>query len=137
MRVRDVMTRGVVTVGEDATALEIVEIMAEKNISGVAVLDSEDNLVGTVTKTDILRAVGEGRNLNELQARVMMMPCAITASSNMSLEEVAKLMVTQHIHRLFVSVDEEIKPARVWPKYREKLVGVISARDLVRELAKS
>jgi CBS domain-containing protein len=136
MMVRDVMTRGVVTVGKDAAALETVKIMAEKNISGVAVLDSEANLVGTVTDTDLLRAVGECRDLMELRASALMMPCAITASPDTSLEEVAKLMVTHRIHRLFVSVDEEIKPARVGPKYKEKLVGVISARDLVRKIAK-
>lgn len=136
MRVRDVMTRGVVTVGEDAAALEIIKIMADKSISGVAVLDSEVNLVGTVTETDLLRAVGEGRDMMDLRAGAIMMPCAITASPDMSLEEVAELMVAQRIHRLFVSVDEEVKPARVWPKYKEKLVGVISTHDLVREIAK-
>jgi CBS domain-containing protein len=135
MKVKDIMAKGVVTVRERTPVLEIARIMAAKNISGVAVLDEEDNLAGTVSETDLLRVIGEGRNLRELRARELMTPCAITASPEMSLEEVAELMVTQGVHRLFVSVDEEVKPARVWPKYKEKLVGVVSTRDLVREIA--
>lgn len=136
MKVREVMTKGVVTVREDASAQEIVGLLAEKNISGVAVLDSEANLAGTVTESDLLRAVSENQSLNGLRASAIMTPCAITASPDMSLEEVAEIMVTQGIHRLFVSVDEEVKPARVGPKYRETLVGVVSTRDLVKEISR-
>jgi predicted transcriptional regulator len=38
IQVRDVMTRGVVTVSFKAKASDIVSVMAEQNISGVAVV---------------------------------------------------------------------------------------------------
>lgn len=134
-KVKDVMTPEVVTVERDTPLIDVVRTMAARDISGVAVLEGDEGLAGTVTDTDILKAVGEGRDLERLRAEDVMTPCAITASPEMSLQEVADLMVAQGIHRLFVSVDEELRPRRVWPRYRERLVGVVSTTDLVRSVS--
>ena len=136
MKVKDIMTPGVVTVKLDTPLTEVVRIMAARDISGVAVLGDGD-IAGTVTDTDILKAVGRGEKLERLKAEDVMTPCTITASPDMSPREVAVLMVTQEVHRLFVSVDEELRPKRVWPKYREKLVGVVSTRDLVKSVSEA
>jgi CBS domain-containing protein len=137
MKVKDIMTPEVFTVKRRTPLWEAAKIMALKDVSGVAVLDEEGNLAGTMTETDILKIVGFGKALEKLRAEDVMTPCTITASPRMTLQEVADLMVTQGVHRLFVSVDEEVKPRRVWPKYREKLVGVVSTTDLVRSLAET
>lgn len=136
MKVKDIMTPVVVTVGLDTPLTEVVRIMAARDISGVAVQGNGD-IAGTVTDTDILKAVGKGEKLDRLKAEDVMTPCTITASPDMSLREVAVLMVTQGVHRLFVSVDEELRPKRVWPRYREKLVGVVSTRDLVKSVSEA
>ena len=134
MKVKDVMARGVVTVERDTPLGEVVKLMAARGISGVVVLEEDGNLSGTVSDTDVLKAVGRGQDLRSLRAGDVMTPCAITASKEMSLREVAGLMVSQGVHRLFVSVDEELRPRRVGPRYRERLVGVVSTRDLVRSV---
>jgi CBS domain-containing protein len=134
MMVKDVMTPGVVTVERDASMAEVVELMAARDISGVAVLEKDGDLAGTVSDTDVLRAVGRGSDLKRLRAEDVMTPCTITASPEMSIQEVAGLMVSQGVHRLFVSVDEELRPRRVGPRFRERLVGVVSTRDLVKSV---
>jgi CBS domain-containing protein len=57
MKVRKVMTSDVVTLNEYMSVREAAKILAECNISGAPVLDSEDKLVGMLTETDILRSV--------------------------------------------------------------------------------
>jgi CBS domain-containing protein len=55
-RVRDVMTRDVVTVEEDATVEEVAHILESRRIRRVPVL-RDGKLVGVVSRADLLRAV--------------------------------------------------------------------------------
>ncbi len=55
-RVRHIMSRGVVTIGEDERAAEAAQRMVEHKIGGLPVVDAGDRLVGIITATDILRA---------------------------------------------------------------------------------
>lgn len=66
-RVKDVMTKDVVSVRETAEYKDIVAVMRELRISAFPVLDEEDHLVGVVSEADLLlKEVGQGalgRNL--------------------------------------------------------------------------
>ncbi|MBX6740555.1 MAG: CBS domain-containing protein [Acetobacteraceae bacterium] len=53
---RDVMTKDLVTVGEDASAEEIARLMEERRIKRVPVV-RDGRLVGIVSRADLLRAV--------------------------------------------------------------------------------
>ncbi|OGW75266.1 MAG: hypothetical protein A2Z72_00875 [Omnitrophica bacterium RBG_13_46_9] len=57
MKVRDVMTRDVITVGLSTGIREIYRIFCEKHISGVPVVAEENLLLGMVTKTEILNVL--------------------------------------------------------------------------------
>lgn len=54
-RVRDIMNRGVVTVGRDDYVFAAIFKMAKHNIYRLAVLEPDGQLAGIVTATDILR----------------------------------------------------------------------------------
>ena len=56
VRVEDVMSRDLITVGKDATIGEVVKKMLKNEISSVLVVE-EDKLLGIVTKTDLLKAL--------------------------------------------------------------------------------
>ena len=51
----DVMTRNVISVPPDATVAEAVELMLERGISGLLVVDAAGTLAGIVTEGDLLR----------------------------------------------------------------------------------
>jgi CBS domain-containing protein len=53
-KVEDVMTAEIKTVKEDAPVGEAANIMIKYNINRVPVLDSKDELVGIVTRADIV-----------------------------------------------------------------------------------
>ncbi|MEM2760737.1 MAG: CBS domain-containing protein [Nitrososphaerales archaeon] len=60
MLARDVMKRDPVTVEGDSDLAEAAQIMGNKRISGLPVVDTDNNLVGMVTKTDVIRALTTG-----------------------------------------------------------------------------
>src|SRR5687767_8393221 len=54
MKVGDVMTTSVITVGAQAPFKEVAERMLDGNISGMPVVDDEGFLLGVVTEADLV-----------------------------------------------------------------------------------
>lgn len=65
LKVKDIMTRGVITVSEDLPIEEAAKIMADKKVGGLPVM-RDGELVGIITETDIfkvlLKLLGAGKN---------------------------------------------------------------------------
>lgn len=55
MKARDVMTRDVVSIGPDATVLQAARLMLQHHISGLPVVDKDNELVGILSEGDFLR----------------------------------------------------------------------------------
>src|SRR5918997_3551725 len=56
-RVRDVMTRDVLTVGEASPLDDVIRIMESRHVRRVPVVE-DDRLVGMVSRSDLVRALG-------------------------------------------------------------------------------
>jgi CBS domain-containing protein len=54
---REIMKHSLITVTRDADLTDAAQIMSNNRISGLRVVNSVDNLVGIVTKTDIIKAL--------------------------------------------------------------------------------
>jgi CBS domain-containing protein len=144
MKVRDVMTRKVLSIEPDANVLQAVRSMLQNKISGLPVVNADGNLVGIVTEGDFLRRaetaterrrpawleflVGPGRLAEEYvhtHARKIadvMTPDPQTVTEDTSLEDVVHLMEKHRIKRL--------------PVVRGKLlVGIVSRANLLHALA--
>lgn len=137
-RVGDVMTREVVTVGEDTLYREIVDLLTERRVSAVPVVDQDRRVVGVVSEADLLHKiefVGEEherrvftsrrRRRAEVKAhgvlaRELMSAPAITVVPGTSLTVAAKLMDDERVKRLPV-VDD-----------LGRLVGIVTRSDLLR-----
>jgi acetoin utilization protein AcuB len=57
LRVAEIMTRNPVTIRPEATIGEAAQLMLRNMISGLPVLDNNNNLVGIITESDIFRMV--------------------------------------------------------------------------------
>ncbi len=136
-KVKDIMTKGIITVTEDATIFDIAEIMADYGISGLAVQDEQGSLEGVVTESDLMRALSEGeeRDFSSITSFDLMTPVTITAGPEMDVEEVCEFMVREHVHRLIVAVDEKKERAEVGPQYRHRPIGIVTTKDIVRVFA--
>jgi CBS-domain-containing membrane protein len=55
MKAKDIMTRTVVSIDQDATVLQAARLMLQHHISGLPVVDKEGALVGVLSEGDFLR----------------------------------------------------------------------------------
>lgn len=120
--VKDIMTKIVASVDANQTIFEAAELMSSKGISCVLVTEA-GNPVGVVTERDIVDRVVAKRKSLDLKVSVIMSSSLITVDPDASLKEAARLMSTNKIRRLPVLKNN-------------KLVGIISASDFIRNLGK-
>jgi acetoin utilization protein AcuB len=57
IRIKDIMSRKVISVPADFTIEETAEVLLSNNISGVPVLDAQQSLVGIITHTDLFKVI--------------------------------------------------------------------------------
>ena len=55
--VKDFMTDEVITVGPDATLIEVAELLDKHRIDRLPVVDGKEKLLGIISRTDLLRAL--------------------------------------------------------------------------------
>ncbi len=126
-KVRDIMTRGIVTVRYDGTMPQIAGIMSEENISCIVIVNQNDETAGIVTSLDIVKAFGKKTEdeIEKTTAEDIMTPIVYNVNPEMTLKEVSNIMVIKDIHRVVVLSPEGRKP-----------VGLLSATDIVKEVMK-
>ncbi len=126
-KVRDIMTRGVVTVRYNGTMPQIAGIMSEENISCIVIVNQNDETAGIVTSLDIVKAFGKKTEdeIKKTAAEDIMTPIVYNVNPEMTLKEVSNIMVVKDIHRVVVLSPEGRKP-----------VGLLSATDIVKEVMK-
>jgi len=118
MIARDIMTRTVYTIGAEATAQEVAQLLAEKRISGVPVVDEHNTIIGIVTEADIIsKVIREGLTVADLMSSEV-----ITVDEEMDASDIAGLLTERRIKRVPV-VSEG------------KLMGIVSRGDIVRAVA--
>jgi CBS domain-containing protein len=135
MKVEDLMTRDVRTVGPDASLKDVAAVLAEHRIGGLPVVDAALVPLGVITKADIvLKELAEApakhglfghRRNDDAEAKVAartageaMTAPAVTISPGMPVSTAAAWMVESGINRLPVV-------------QRDVLVGIITRHDLV------
>jgi CBS domain-containing protein len=133
MRVRDLMTRGLITVSPDTTVTEARALMANERIRHLLVTES-GRLVGIVTDRDIRLNVASPATtlsvweLNYLLARLtvaeVMTKSLIVVEPDRDAREAARIMLDHKIGALPV-----LDGAR--------LVGILTETDLVRAFAET
>lgn len=118
--IKDVMTTDLKSVGRDTNMQAVINMMLEFDISSIVIVQN-NKPVGIVTHKDVLLRIVETNfaPLAVTASQVMSTP-VITINEDASLEEAVKLMTRNRVKKLPVVRDE-------------KLVGVITSMDLVRE----
>jgi CBS domain-containing protein len=116
MLIREVMTETVVTAPPERSVREIAEMMRERNVGSVVLID-EQRPVGFLTDRDLTVSVlADGRDLGDHAADHASSP-VITANAEMQVEEAAELMVRHGVRRLVI-VDGE------------RLTGILTLDDI-------
>ncbi|MGY2002686.1 CBS domain-containing protein [Blastococcus sp. SYSU DS1024] len=136
MRIRDVMTREVVTVGPETSVKYAGEVLAEHGFAALPVVDDDARLVGIVAEADVLRdrlprdprlhlrRDAEPEHTLPLLVRGVMTEEVRSVESTGDISDVARLFVDERLRSVPV-IDGE------------HLVGIVSRRDLLRALVRT
>lgn len=94
------MTESVVSTAPTATVRQVAELMRERNVGSVVLVDEEGTITGFVTDRDLaLGALTDGRDAGDPVEAHASSP-VVTAEPGMSVEAAAELMVRHGIRRL-------------------------------------
>ena len=119
---RDYMLPHPVRVKSDDSILDAVHVIIDKKVSGVRVVDEQDNMVGILSELDCLRAVLGSIYNNTDVGKVrdyMASDNLVVANPNEDIVDVAQDMLTKNKRRRPVVENG-------------KLVGQITCRQLLR-----
>jgi CBS domain-containing protein len=124
MKVKDIIKRKgsqVIAVSPNASVLDALKLMAEKNIGGVLVMEGE-KLEGIFTERDYARKIIlKGKTSAEAKISEVMVSSLITVTPDHDTSQCMQLMTDKTIRHLPV-IEEG------------KLVGVISIGDVVKSV---
>jgi CBS domain-containing protein len=144
MRAHQIMTRSVITVTPETSVVEAANIMLQRHISGLPVVDSSGALVGIISEGDFIRRseintgrkrsgfmkfiLGAGKEaadfVHEHGSKVgeIMTPEPLTINEDTDLEQIVELMEKNNVKRLPVMSGN-------------KLVGIVTRSNLLQAVA--
>lgn len=146
MKAKEIMTKKVITVKSSASVRDIARIFHRKKISGIPVVDKDNNLQGIVSETDlVLKASGphlpphiqilggiiylesphvmeeELKKVMAINAADIMTKDVVTVEPEEDVGKIATLMLEEEINRIPVIKDG-------------KLVGIITRHDILKTM---
>ena len=146
--VKEIMTKDPVTVSPDMEISQAAQVLLDKRINGVPVMDSDGELVGILCQSDLIaqqkklplpsvftfldgiialtsmkQLEKEAKKITATTVAEAMTPNPVTVKSDTSIETIAELMIDKKFHTLPV-VDDGI------------LVGIVGKEDVIKILTR-
>ncbi len=152
MKVRDVMTKDLVTVRHNHKVKDVIQALTKHKISCCPVLDRNNNLLGIVTQSDIIRMIDVHSKIHKTRKLFPLIAAAVKSREYDSLKREIKdaldMEVSSFMNKEFVTIgahEDLYTAAKVMNKHginhlpvvkNEKLVGILSKSDLIKTLGK-
>jgi CBS domain-containing protein len=144
MRAHQIMTRSVITVTPETPIVEAANIMLQRHLSGLPVVNTAGKLIGIISEGDFIRRseigtqrkrgrwlkliLGPGKAATDFvhehgcKVAEIMTPEPLTITEDTALEEIAQVMEKNNVKRL--------------PVIRgDKIVGIVSRANLLQAVA--
>ncbi|MCD6371687.1 MAG: CBS domain-containing protein [Candidatus Aenigmarchaeota archaeon] len=111
------MKRDVVTAKPTLSLREAAKVMTDLGIGSLVIVEDEE-LMGIVTGTDILKAISAGKDVNTTLVRDIMSKPVKTVDPSCDIEDAVEIMTKHKIKRLVVVEND-------------KIVGIVTASDIL------
>ena len=122
LKAKDIMTKKVITISQDATLVDVTELLGAKRITGMPVVDADEKVIGIITEKDILNfAYTYTCNLQNTKVKEAMTENVVSFTSDTDIDKIS-LCFSENEFRRVPIIDES------------KLVGIISRRDIILSL---
>lgn len=140
VKARDIMTKQVFSVKKDMPLKEVAELMAEKSVAGIPVIEEDGKVAGIISEKDFLSRMGSGDKTHFMafvaeclqgkacaafpvrlqKAEDIMTSPAISVREDTTVVEISNIFFEKNINRVPVTDREG------------KLLGIVSRADIVR-----
>jgi len=125
------MTKNVITAKINSTVKSVCKSMYDNNVGSVVIVKptTEGTVpVGMITERDVVKIVGSLELFSpEVPIRPFMSSPLVTGSSAMTITKAIEIMSKKNIRRLPITYKDSIQ---------EKLVGIITEKDIVNAIVK-
>jgi len=116
----DIKGRDVVTIASERTLKEAAELLAERRIGAVVVLDDAGRIRGILSERDIVRAIArDGASALDMAVSAVMTPKVRTCRESHTINEVMQIMTQGRFRHLPVEEGG-------------RLAGIVSIGDVVK-----
>ena len=119
LQAKDIMTKKVVCIRKDTPIFEAIQLMANNNITGIPVVESDSTLVGMLSEQDVLRLFHTYKDEKDRTVSDFMTQPAIHFEENELVLDVCYCLRDNSIRRVPVTSNG-------------KVTGVISRSDILK-----
>jgi len=120
-KIRDIMCKKVVTAKENITILEAIQLLSDRHIGSIIIIDEEQKCTGVFTERDAIRIVANKFPTDQPLSKIMSRH-VVTISLEASFDEAKRLMLSHGIRHLPVT------------DQTGKLIGLFSLRAFFDEI---
>lgn len=117
-KVRDLMTRDIVTVRQDTPVYDAMRVLVDNDITGLPVVGDDMTLLGIVTEKDMLRLLYEEHVENQPVERFMTR-AVVSFGEDDTIIDVCECLINNNFRRVPILSDG-------------KLVGILSRGDIIK-----
>ncbi len=114
IRVKDLMVSPVITSVPHKSAGHIKDIMSKNHIKAVPIVNTENEPVGIITSSDLLKTDSEGT-----PAKKIMTENVLTIPQYSPVQDAARMMRNRRIHHIVVTHEKQV-------------IGILSSFDLLK-----
>jgi len=117
---KDIMTQTVITAKEDMILTNVIKLLLRWHISGIPIVDDDNNILGIITEHDVVNFTLSG-NAADTKAGEVMTKQVETCAPDTLFVQIVNDFASKQIRRIPVVENG-------------KVVGIISRRDIIRDL---
>ena len=119
LEAKDVMTKKVICIGKDTPIVEAIRLMANKNVTGIPIVEDDMTLIGILSEQDVLRLFHTFDEEKNRTVNDFMTQPAVHFEQDECLLDVCYCLRDNSIRRVPVTSNG-------------KVVGVISRSDIIK-----
>jgi CBS domain-containing protein len=121
LKVKDIMCKKVITAKEDTPILEAVQLLNDRHVGSLVIIDDEEKCIGMFTERDAIRVIASKFSVEEPLSKIMSRH-VVTVSLEASFDEAKRVMLSHNIRHLPVT------------DQTGKLIGLFSLRAFFDEV---
>ena len=116
----DIMTTNVITAKKNMLLTDVIALLLRWHISALPVVDYEDKIVGIVSEIDLVNLTFDG-NAADTTVEEVMVTDIVSFSPSTQLADLVQTFSKRHLRRVPIIENG-------------KVVGIVSRRDILREM---